>query len=207
MAHVSDIKLIRTDTTLDLSQKAEKGMKLPCLHSSHFIAVPPSDTSLGIRCGTKKLEPLHKIPKCRHFALVLVLALDLDLSLSSNGQFLSSDEPGGGHNNGGGGTKVRTSEVLRRPKLFSQIVAIQSNPRSNWAISMEHSHGRTRWRNKSLSLLATLSRSLVCQKSGEGTPVDCEMAKKIWDSRLCFWVRNQMLEASRQGFRSLSLYH
>jgi len=25
---VSDIKLIRTDTTLDLSQKAEKGMKL-----------------------------------------------------------------------------------------------------------------------------------------------------------------------------------
>ncbi|GLJ20548.1 hypothetical protein SUGI_0373830, partial [Cryptomeria japonica] len=25
--HVSDIKLIRTDTTLDLSQKAEKGMR------------------------------------------------------------------------------------------------------------------------------------------------------------------------------------
>ena len=25
MNHVSDIKLIRTDTTLDLSQKAEKG--------------------------------------------------------------------------------------------------------------------------------------------------------------------------------------
>jgi len=28
MTHVSDIKLIRTDTTLDLSQKAEKGMSL-----------------------------------------------------------------------------------------------------------------------------------------------------------------------------------
>ncbi|KAB5520464.1 hypothetical protein DKX38_024783 [Salix brachista] len=27
MAHVSDIKLIRTDTTLDLSQKAEKGLQ------------------------------------------------------------------------------------------------------------------------------------------------------------------------------------
>ncbi|OMO96442.1 pentatricopeptide repeat-containing protein [Corchorus olitorius] len=27
MAHVSDIKLIRTDTTLDLSQKAEKDMQ------------------------------------------------------------------------------------------------------------------------------------------------------------------------------------
>ncbi|KAL3016088.1 hypothetical protein AAZX31_06G193600 [Glycine max] len=26
MVHISDIKLIRTDTTLDLSQKAEKGM-------------------------------------------------------------------------------------------------------------------------------------------------------------------------------------
>jgi hypothetical protein len=29
MDHVSDIKLIRTDTTLDLSQKAEKGMLNP----------------------------------------------------------------------------------------------------------------------------------------------------------------------------------
>ena len=31
MGHISDIKLIRTDTTLDLSQKAEKGMS--CLES------------------------------------------------------------------------------------------------------------------------------------------------------------------------------
>jgi hypothetical protein len=30
MAPVSAIKLIRTDTTLDLSQKAEKGMKSVC---------------------------------------------------------------------------------------------------------------------------------------------------------------------------------
>ncbi|KAF7083289.1 hypothetical protein CFC21_112186 [Triticum aestivum] len=28
MTHISDIKLIRTDNTLDLSQKAEKGMLL-----------------------------------------------------------------------------------------------------------------------------------------------------------------------------------
>jgi len=28
LAHISDIKLIRTDTTLDLSQKAEKGMNI-----------------------------------------------------------------------------------------------------------------------------------------------------------------------------------
>jgi len=32
MTHVSDIKLIRTDTTLDLSQKAEKGMLWTVLH-------------------------------------------------------------------------------------------------------------------------------------------------------------------------------
>ncbi|KAG4190289.1 hypothetical protein ERO13_A07G022217v2, partial [Gossypium hirsutum] len=35
MAHVSDIKLIRTDTTLDLSQKAEKGMR--CLAEARFF--------------------------------------------------------------------------------------------------------------------------------------------------------------------------
>ncbi|TYJ25092.1 hypothetical protein E1A91_A07G025600v1 [Gossypium mustelinum] len=35
MAHVSDIKLIRTDTTLDLSQKAEKGMI--CSDKARFI--------------------------------------------------------------------------------------------------------------------------------------------------------------------------
>ncbi|OAP18080.1 hypothetical protein AXX17_AT1G17600 [Arabidopsis thaliana] len=29
MAHISDIKLIRTDTTLDLSQKAEKELDHP----------------------------------------------------------------------------------------------------------------------------------------------------------------------------------
>jgi hypothetical protein len=31
MSLVSDIKLIRTDTTLDLSQKAEKGIMLPSI--------------------------------------------------------------------------------------------------------------------------------------------------------------------------------
>ncbi|XP_052205656.1 uncharacterized protein LOC127810304 [Diospyros lotus] len=37
MAHVSDIKLIRTDTTLDLSQKAEKGMPSIMLPSSFLF--------------------------------------------------------------------------------------------------------------------------------------------------------------------------
>ena len=45
MLLVSDIKLIRTDTTLDLSQKAEKGM---LLHSppSHVLLPRPSSASL-----------------------------------------------------------------------------------------------------------------------------------------------------------------
>ena len=38
MSHVSDIKLIRTDTTLDLSQKAEKGM-LCVVVSTPFYAM------------------------------------------------------------------------------------------------------------------------------------------------------------------------
>ncbi|CBI33937.3 unnamed protein product, partial [Vitis vinifera] len=37
MSHVSDIKLIRTDTTLDLSQKAEKGMLFIVSSSSFYI--------------------------------------------------------------------------------------------------------------------------------------------------------------------------
>ena len=45
MNHVSDIKLIRTDTTLDLSQKAEKGMlfsfnSAPFLLSSLSVILP-----------------------------------------------------------------------------------------------------------------------------------------------------------------------
>ncbi|KAL2947800.1 hypothetical protein AAZX31_20G091500 [Glycine max] len=36
MAHISDIKLIRTDTTLDLSQKAEKGMNFYALKRAFY---------------------------------------------------------------------------------------------------------------------------------------------------------------------------
>jgi hypothetical protein len=41
MSLVSDIKLIRTDTTLDLSQKAEKGMNLPYHPSRLYISPDP----------------------------------------------------------------------------------------------------------------------------------------------------------------------
>ena len=40
MVHISDIKLIRTDTTLDLSQKAEKGMN--CSVSGFVFYFPAS---------------------------------------------------------------------------------------------------------------------------------------------------------------------
>lgn len=42
MSLVSDIKLIRTDTTLDLSQKAEKGMPLPSRPAPLLPPPPPS---------------------------------------------------------------------------------------------------------------------------------------------------------------------
>lgn len=45
MAHISDIKLIRTDTTLDLSQKAEKGMSVTAAKSL-FYDKPWSDCHL-----------------------------------------------------------------------------------------------------------------------------------------------------------------
>ena len=41
MNHVSDIKLIRTDTTLDLSQKAEKGMTSPLHPSAIYTTLLP----------------------------------------------------------------------------------------------------------------------------------------------------------------------
>ena len=44
LGHVSDIKLIRTDTTLDLSQKAEKGMSL-YWGSYSFCIMPPFELS------------------------------------------------------------------------------------------------------------------------------------------------------------------
>ncbi|TXG69095.1 hypothetical protein EZV62_004030 [Acer yangbiense] len=46
MIHISDIKLIRTDTTLDLSQKAEKGIS----KFSHFCLAP------GLLWGRQLLE-------------------------------------------------------------------------------------------------------------------------------------------------------
>ncbi|CAA6660961.1 unnamed protein product [Spirodela intermedia] len=39
MAHVSDIKLIRTDTTLDLSQKAEKGADVAAAELLRHVGV------------------------------------------------------------------------------------------------------------------------------------------------------------------------
>jgi len=50
MAHVSDIKLIRTDTTLDLSQKAEKGM-LRTLASISLYRHSSQQYPMLYRCG------------------------------------------------------------------------------------------------------------------------------------------------------------
>lgn len=51
MAHISDIKLIRTDTTLDLSQKAEKGMICSAVEPSTYTN-SQAPTFHYSRCGT-----------------------------------------------------------------------------------------------------------------------------------------------------------
>mgnify|MGYP007069643195 FL=1 len=59
IGHVSDIKLIRTDTTLDLSQKAEKGMNCsvllrPYLYTGHEQA-SVCGISLSLNFGFRRL--------------------------------------------------------------------------------------------------------------------------------------------------------
>ena len=54
MSLVTDIKLIRTDTTRDLSQKAEKGM-LPLSSTSHLVARSVLVLVLPIRMGQSDL--------------------------------------------------------------------------------------------------------------------------------------------------------
>jgi hypothetical protein len=69
MTLVSDIKLIRTDTTLDLSQKAEKGM--PLLSNPALVILPRSFTRRPILMGQTPL------PLCsqRHFYVLLFRSL------------------------------------------------------------------------------------------------------------------------------------
>ncbi|XLS46111.1 hypothetical protein HN51_002976 [Arachis hypogaea] len=62
MAHISDIKLIRTDTTLDLSQKAEKGM-LYSVFNSFFYTKASSLYSCSPRCRTKPSKLLSVVPR------------------------------------------------------------------------------------------------------------------------------------------------
>jgi len=57
MGHISDIKLIRTDTTLDLSQKAEKGML--CLMSPFFFYKPVFTSSCSFPFGVGQQKTKH----------------------------------------------------------------------------------------------------------------------------------------------------
>uniref|UniRef100_A0A453GDQ5 Uncharacterized protein n=1 Tax=Aegilops tauschii subsp. strangulata TaxID=200361 RepID=A0A453GDQ5_AEGTS len=58
MAHISDIKLIRTDTTLDLSQKAEKtGISFLETHN-RWAFIPVSLDTRGSRLLKKKKTPV-----------------------------------------------------------------------------------------------------------------------------------------------------
>ena len=59
MIHISDIKLIRTDTTLDLSQKAEKGMLYYkyrlCFYSSAWY-LASVDLSMWDALGAMRIQ-------------------------------------------------------------------------------------------------------------------------------------------------------
>jgi hypothetical protein len=62
MTLVSDIKLIRTDTTLDLSQKAEKGMPLFSNPALLILPIPsPAAPSLWARNALQFLSSLATI--------------------------------------------------------------------------------------------------------------------------------------------------
>ncbi|KAG0531263.1 hypothetical protein BDA96_04G008300 [Sorghum bicolor] len=73
MVHISDIKLIRTDTTLDLSQKAEKGPLLglpqrsPSLARSPPAGVPrPPFRRGGWPAAISRRQPLAVEPEHGH---------------------------------------------------------------------------------------------------------------------------------------------
>ena len=51
MSHISDIKLIRTDTTLDLRQKAEKGMFCNAFSTPFYAMSFYSHTSCLVEVG------------------------------------------------------------------------------------------------------------------------------------------------------------
>jgi hypothetical protein len=65
MDHVSDIKLIRTDTTLDLSQKAEKGMLLTLFPFFFYKSVLTGSGSFCFGVGLEKL-PRASLFKDQH---------------------------------------------------------------------------------------------------------------------------------------------
>ncbi|KAJ1266048.1 hypothetical protein BS78_08G121200 [Paspalum vaginatum] len=69
MAHISDIKLIRTDTTLDLSQKAEKGMNCPVrvplvlcrTPSGQLLWIGSTVLILSYRHGLTSIRPVDSL--------------------------------------------------------------------------------------------------------------------------------------------------
>ena len=68
MSLVSDIKLIRTDTTLDLSQKAEKGMLLYAAPSVYIVVI--SSPPLIPTIWDNEVHLTEEKPKCTGSALV-----------------------------------------------------------------------------------------------------------------------------------------
>ncbi len=76
MSLVSDIKLIRTDTTLDLSQKAEKGM---LTRKAAGVYILRERHSFGNQYGFKTQVLAHLLaPLCSSFVLFVLSTSYLD---------------------------------------------------------------------------------------------------------------------------------
>ncbi|CAN1297279.1 Serine/threonine-protein kinase ZRK7, partial [Linum perenne] len=61
LAHISDIKLIRTDTTLDLSQKAEKGMLITFNELLFYTSILTYFLTKQVMCTSSRISMMLEI--------------------------------------------------------------------------------------------------------------------------------------------------
>lgn len=92
MGHISDIKLIKTDTTLDLSQKAEKGMLLPLYPFSFYKPAFTSSCTYVFNVGLQKTnmcEAAHLWARV-FMSIYTAFSWHLDSLIRSNGVYKQS---------------------------------------------------------------------------------------------------------------------
>ncbi|XP_072984375.1 uncharacterized protein [Typha latifolia] len=135
MAHVSDIKLIRTDTTLDLSQKAEKGMLFQGPEAltlkPHLLPASLQSLDVGLNCSQAKI----------------VIMSDETLLQKDNSEdfFLSSEFSGGIRLNNTTDAAIPTNRAGRLQNnryICTTLNYVSSNPRTEQMFQAS-SHGES----------------------------------------------------------------